>query len=73
MNEGITTVLKCAVAVTEGAKVAVGLHQGSNTSPFPFAIVMDRLTHEVRLESASTVMLAHNIGICRQGAGGRTF
>lgn len=32
-------------------KVEVGLHQGSTLSPFLFALVMDRLTDEVRQES----------------------
>lgn len=36
------TAVKCAVRVTDG------LHQGSALSLFLFAVVMDRLTDEVR-------------------------
>ncbi|KAE8277169.1 hypothetical protein D5F01_LYC25016 [Larimichthys crocea] len=46
--EGCKTVVRCAVGVTEEFKVEVGLHQGSALSPFLFAMVMDRLTDEVR-------------------------
>ena len=43
--------MKSAVEVTEYFKVEVGLLQGSALSPFLFAVLMDRLTDEVRLES----------------------
>ena len=43
-------VVKCAVGITESFKVKVGLHQGSSLSPFLFAVIMDRLTDEVRRE-----------------------
>ena len=46
MYDGSTTAVRCAVGVTEGFKVKVGLHQGSALSPCLFAIVMDRMTSE---------------------------
>ena len=48
MYEGSETVVRFAVATTESFKVKVGLHQGSALSPFLFAVIMDRLTDEVR-------------------------
>ena len=42
----------------------VGLHQGSALSPFLFAIVMDRLTDEVRQEAPWTMLFADDIVIC---------
>ena len=50
MYEGSETVVRCAVRTTESFKVKVGLHQGSAVSPFLFAVIMNRLTDEVRKE-----------------------
>ena len=47
---GSETVVRCAVGTTESFKVKVGLHQGSALNPFRFAVIMDRLTDEVRRE-----------------------
>ena len=47
-------------------KVEVGLHQGSALSPFLFAMMMDRLTDEVRQESQWTMMFADDIVICSE-------
>ena len=60
------TVARCAMGVTEEFKVEVGLHQGSALSPFLFAMVMDRLTDEVRQESPWTMMFADDIVICSE-------
>lgn len=43
----------------------VGLYQGSALRPF-FAMVMDRLTDEVRQESSWTVMFADDIVKCSE-------
>ena len=51
MYEDSVTTVRCAVGMTEGFKVEVGLHQGPALSPFLFAMAMDRLTDEVRQES----------------------
>ncbi|XP_061541504.1 uncharacterized protein LOC133407527, partial [Phycodurus eques] len=66
MYEGSRTAVRCAVGVTDEFKVDVGLHQGSALSPFLFAVVMDRLKDEVRLESPWTMMFADDIVICSE-------
>ena len=45
------TVMRCAIRTTESFTVMVGLHQGSALSPFLFAMIMARLTDEVRVVS----------------------
>uniref|UniRef100_A0A3B4DPZ4 ribonuclease H n=1 Tax=Pygocentrus nattereri TaxID=42514 RepID=A0A3B4DPZ4_PYGNA len=64
MYEDSETVVRCAVGVTNGIKVKVGLHQGSALSPFLIAMVMERLTDEVRQEAPWTMMFADDIVIC---------
>ena len=66
MYEGSETVVRCAVEITESFKVKVGLHQGSALSPFPFAMIMDRLTDEVRREPPWTMLFADDIVICEE-------
>uniref|UniRef100_A0AAQ6IM76 ribonuclease H n=1 Tax=Anabas testudineus TaxID=64144 RepID=A0AAQ6IM76_ANATE len=66
MYERSMTVVRCAVVQTEEFKVEVGLHQGSALSPFLFAMLMDRLTDEVRQESPWTMMFADDIVICSE-------
>ena len=61
MYEGSETVVRCAVGTTKSFKVKVGLHQGSVLSPFLFAVIMDRLTDEVRREPLWTMLFADNI------------
>ena len=56
MYEGSETVVRCAVGTTESFKIKVGLHQGSTLSPFLFAVIMDRLTDEVRREPLWTML-----------------
>ena len=65
MYEGSETVVRCAVGTTESFKVKVGLHQGSALSPF-FAVIMDRLTDEVRREPPWTMLFADDIVICEE-------
>ena len=64
MYEETKTVVRCAVGITENFKVKVGLHQGSALSPFLFAVIMDRLTDEVRREPPWTMLFADDIVIC---------
>ena len=51
MYDGSTTAVRCAVGVTEGFEVTVGLHQRSALSPCLFAMVMDRMTDAIREEA----------------------
>ena len=66
MYEDSVTTVRCAVGMTEGFKVEVGLHRGSALSPFLFAMVMDKLTGEVRQESPWNMMFADDIVICSE-------
>ena len=66
MYEGSETVVRCAVGTTESFKVKVGLHQGSTLSPFLFAVIMDRLTDEVRREPPWMMLFADDIVICEE-------
>ena len=66
MYEGSETVVRCAVGTTESFKVKVRLHQGSALSPFLFAVIMDRLTDEVRREPPWTMLFADDIVICEE-------
>ena len=69
MYEGSKTAVRCAVGTTESFKVKVGLHQGSALSPFLFAMIMDRLTDEVRREPTWTIMFTDDIVICKETRG----
>ena len=66
MYEGSETVVRCAVGATESFKVKVGLHQGSALSSFLFAVIMNRLTDEVRREPPWTMLFADDIVICEE-------
>ena len=58
--------MRCAVETTESFKVKVELHQKSALSPFLFAVIMDRLTDEVRREPPWTMLFADDIVICEE-------
>ncbi|XP_051788831.1 uncharacterized protein LOC127529414 [Erpetoichthys calabaricus] len=62
--KGSVTVVRSMVRVTDAFNMEVGLHQGSDLSPFLFVMVMDRLTDEIRQESPCTMMFADDIVIC---------
>ena len=66
MYEESETVVRCAVGTTRSFKVKVGLYQGSALSPFLFAVIMDRLTDEVRIEPPRMMLFADNIVICEE-------
>ena len=55
--------VRCAIGTTESFKVKVGLHQGSALSPFLFAVILDRLSDEVRREAPRTMLFADDIVI----------
>ena len=58
MHDGATTTVRCAAGMTEEIEVRVGLHQGSPLSPFLFAIIIDKLTEDIRKEAPRDMMLA---------------
>ena len=66
MYEGSKTVVRFAVGTTESLKVKVGLHLGSALNPFLFAVIIDRLTDEVRREPPWTMLFADDIVICEE-------
>ena len=65
MYEKSETMVRCAVGTTESFKIKVRLHQGSALSLFLFAVIMDRLTNEVRREPQWTMLFVDDIVICR--------
>ena len=53
----------------DDSTTAVRLHQGSALSPCLFAMVMDRMTDEIREEAPWTMMFADDIVICSESKG----
>ena len=66
MYGGSETMVRCAVGTTESFKFKFRLHQGSALSPFLFAVIMDRLTDEVRREPPWTMLFADDVVICKK-------
>ena len=64
MYERSETVVRCTVGTTESFKVKAGLHQGSALSTFLFAVIMNRLTDEVRKGPLWTMLFADDTMIC---------
>ena len=60
------TVVRCEIGTIESFKVKVGLHQGSALSLFLFAVIMDKLTDEVRREPSWSMLFADDIVICEE-------
>ena len=58
--------MSCVIETTKNFKVKVGLNQKSPLSPFLFAVIMDRLTDEVRREPPWTMLFADDIVICKE-------
>ena len=66
MYDGATTTVRSAAGLTKEFKVGVGLHQGSALSPFLFAIIINRLTEDIRKDTPWDMLFADNIVLCRQ-------
>ena len=66
MYDGATTTVRSAAGLTEEFKVGVGLHQGSALSPFLFAMIIDRLTEDIRKDAPWDMLFADDIVLCRQ-------
>ena len=58
--------MKSVAGLTEEFKIGVGLHQGSALSPFRFAIIIDRLTEDIRKDAPWDMLLADDIVMSRQ-------
>ena len=61
-----TTTVKSAARLTEEFKVGVELHQGSALSPFLFAIIMSKLTEDIRKDAPWDMLFADDIVLSRQ-------
>ena len=66
MYDGATTTVRSAAGLTEEFKVGVGLHQASVLSPFLFAIIMDKLTKDIRKDAPWDMLFADDIVLSRQ-------
>ena len=66
MYDGATTTVRSAEVLTEKFKVGVGLHQGSALSPFLFAIIMDKLTEDIRKDAPWDMLFADDRVLSRQ-------
>ena len=66
MYDGATTTVRSAAGFTEEFKVGVGLHQGSALSPFLFAIIMNKLTENIRKDAPCDMLFADDIVLSRQ-------
>ena len=51
MYDGATTTVRSAAGLTQEFKVSVGLQQGLALNPFLFAIIIDRLTEDIRKDA----------------------
>ena len=58
--------MSSAAGLTEEFKVGVGLHQDSALSPFLFAIIMDKLTKNIRKDAPWHMLFAYYIMLSRQ-------
>ena len=66
MYDGVTTTVRSAAGLTEEFKVGVKLHQGSALSPFLFAIIMDKLTEDIRKDAPWDMLFADDLVLSRQ-------
>ena len=55
-----TTTVRSAAELTMEFKVGVGLHQGSALSPLLFAIIMDKLTEDIRKDAPWDMLSRQN-------------
>ena len=65
MYDDCTTAVTCCMS-DGGVRGEDGLHEGSALSPCLFAMVIDRMTDEIREEAPWTMMFADDIVICSE-------
>ena len=65
MYDGATTTVRSDAGLTEEFKVGVGLRQGSAFSPFLFAIIMGKLTEDIRKDVPWDMLFADDIVLSR--------
>ena len=58
--------MRGAAGLTKEFKVGVGLHQGSALSPFLFAIIINKLTEDIRKDAPWDMLFADHIVLSRQ-------
>ena len=66
MYHGATTNVKSTAELTKKFKVSVELHQGSALIPFLFAIIMDKLTENIRKDAPWDMVFADNVVLSKQ-------
>ena len=66
MYDGAATTVRSAARLTKKFKVGVGLYQGSALSLFLFAIIIDRLTEDIRKDAPWNMLFADDIVLSRQ-------
>ena len=66
MYDGATTTVRSAAGMTEEFKVGAGLDQGSALSSFLFAIMMVKLTEDIRKNAPWDMLFADDIVLFRQ-------
>ena len=66
MCHGATATVRCAAGLTKEFEIRVGLHQDSALSPFLFAIIMNKLTEDIRKKAPWDMMVAYEIVLSRQ-------
>ena len=64
--KGSETVVRCAAGTTESFKVKVGLHKRSVLSSFLCAVIMNRITDEIRRKPSWKMLFADDIVICKE-------
>ena len=66
MYDGATTTVRSAAGLTKEFKVGVGIHQGSALSPFFFAIIIERLTENIKKDAPWDMLFADDIVLSRK-------
>ena len=66
MYDRAKTTVRSAAGLTKQFKVGVGLHQGSALTRFLLAIIIDRLTEDIRKDAPWDMLFADDIVLYRQ-------